>query len=533
MKKTLVFFLVLALMLTGICAIPTVSAEEDITLSISVTWNNENAFSSAIFDEMAEALGITFDIRLIEGDVKAEKYATMFLSNDYPEVLTNPSFSNADLINYGSEEGYLIPLNDYIRDDLTPNICALLAEHDGWQAMMTMPDGNIYGIPATDSGGGGHGDVSYKMWINTAWLDAVDKEMPTTIDELCDVIRAFKTDDPNGNGQADEIGLTGATGTWAADTWLNLLNAFGYFHEYYYYVKDGTVYPILNQDYLREGLSYMAAMYDEGLIDPGSFTQDLDSLGTIGNAETLISGLVTCGHIGMYLDVNNYDNFKNWINILPLEGPNGYKAIPYQTSSTVSGGNFCVTDVCAHPEVAMQFADMVCDEAWNVRHQVGIKGVDWDVADEGTFGMDGVSPAKYKYLTYTVSASNAENNKWGHTLRLLEYNWKNMFQVVGDMYDSANYEAFLYQNTVKLRPYAADVDMIAPLMFENVDDATDFATISANVGSYAKNSIVEFITGVRDIDDDGAWDAYLKDLEGYQYNEMLELIQKTIEYMGY
>ncbi|MBR5705106.1 MAG: MFS transporter, partial [Deltaproteobacteria bacterium] len=38
---------------------------------------------------------------------------------------------------------------------------------------------------------------------------------------------------------------------------------------------------------------------------------------------TLISGAVTCGHIGMYLDVNNYDNFKNWINLEPLEGPTG------------------------------------------------------------------------------------------------------------------------------------------------------------------------------------------------------------------
>ena len=77
--------------------------------------------------------------------------------------------------------------------------------------------------------------------------------------------------------------------------------------------------------------------------------------------------------------------------------------------------------------------------------QVGIKGIDWDDADEGTFGMDGVTPAKYKYLAYTVSASNAENHKWGWTMRLLEPNWKNLFQVVGDMYDAANYEAFLYQ----------------------------------------------------------------------------------------
>ena len=533
-KRFLTLLLALALAVMSVGMIPAVAEEDPVTLTMAVNWNNENGYDPTIFNEISEAMGVNFEITLLESDAVKDKVNMMLASETYPGIIiASGIFSNADLINYGTEEGYLIPLNDLINEEITPTICERLAEHEGWRDMMTMPDGNIYGIPSADSGGGGHGDVGYKLWINTAWLKAVGKEMPTTLDEFRDVLVAFKEGDPNGNGEADEIGLTGATGTWAADTWLNLLNAFGYFHENYYYVKDGTVYPILDQDYIREGLSYLAGMYKDGLIDPGSFTQDLDQLGTIGNGDTLISGAVTCGHIGMYLDVNNYDNFKNWINVEPLEGPNGYKAIPYTTSSSVSGSSFSVTDVCENPEMAMRFADLVCTEEWCLRHQVGIKGIDWDDADEGTFGMDGVTPAKYKYLAYTVSASNAENHKWGWTLRLLEPNWKNLFQVVGDMYDAANYEAFLYQNTVKLRPWAADVDMIAPLMYETADDATDLSTYTANVGSYAKNAIVEFITGVRDINDDAAWESYLKDLENVNYPEMIELLQKTITYMGY
>jgi putative aldouronate transport system substrate-binding protein len=37
------------------------------------------------------------------------------------------------------------------------------------------------------------------MYINQDWLKAVGKEMPTTLDELYDVLVAFKTQDPNGN----------------------------------------------------------------------------------------------------------------------------------------------------------------------------------------------------------------------------------------------------------------------------------------------------------------------------------------------
>ena len=43
------------------------------------------------------------------------------------------------------------------------------------------------------------------MMINKAWLDKLGLQVPTTWDELENVLKAFKTQDPNGNGQADEI----------------------------------------------------------------------------------------------------------------------------------------------------------------------------------------------------------------------------------------------------------------------------------------------------------------------------------------
>ena len=92
--------------------------------------------------------------------------------------------------------------------------------------------------------------------------------------------------------------------------------------------------------------------------------------------------------------------------------------------------------------------------------------------------------------------------------------------------DPTNYEARLYADTMKLKPYAADVDMIPPLAFTG-DDGDAYARMSTAVSDYAKNAIVEFITGTRDIDAD--WDGYLADLERLQYRDMLDLIQKTID----
>ena len=44
--------------------------------------------------------------------------------------------------------------------------------------------------------------------IYQPWLDALNLEMPETTEELYNVLVAFKTQDPNGNGEADEIPMS-------------------------------------------------------------------------------------------------------------------------------------------------------------------------------------------------------------------------------------------------------------------------------------------------------------------------------------
>lgn len=67
---------------------------------------------------------------------------------------------------------------------------------------MTAPDGHIYTIPyvCTDT------TVGYSPYINTKWLENVGMSTPTTTDEFEAVLKAFKEQDANGNGDAsDEI----------------------------------------------------------------------------------------------------------------------------------------------------------------------------------------------------------------------------------------------------------------------------------------------------------------------------------------
>ena len=108
----------------------------------------------------------------------------------------------------------------------------------------------------------------------------------------------------------------------------------------------------------------------------------------------------------------------------------------------------------------------------------------------------------------------------------MEPDWKVAVQTDGDIMDPANFESRLYQETMRLKPYAADVDPIPALLYSD-DESTAFTQYKTAVEDYAKIAIVEFINGKRDVERD--WDSYLADLENLGYGKMIELIQKTYD----
>ncbi|WP_417297799.1 extracellular solute-binding protein, partial [Eisenbergiella porci] len=458
-----------------------------------------------------------------------DKLNMLLASGDYPEIIIGSFFTNADLVKYGTGENILIPLNDLIEENCV-NLKARWEENPQFKDMMTTPDGNIYGIPSLDSGGLGHGAVNYKVWMNNKWLENVGMEVPETTEEFRAVLEAFKEQDANGNGDPnDEIPFSGAIGTWAAEVYPYLLNAFDYFDPSngYLKLKNGEITGTAGTDGIKEGLKYIAGLYADGLIDPAALTQDESQLSAIGTKEEVICGTAACGHIGMFVDISDIERSREYDNLLPLEGPDGYRGIPVQTEAVVQGAAFVITDKCKHPEAAIKFADMFCGDDWVIRSQVGIKGQQWDDADEGTFGMDGVTPAIRKYLGMkTQNATAAEDIKWHWTMRLIEPNWKKTFQVTGDIADPSNYEARLQQCTDKLVPYAADADYIPPF-FLSVEDATQIASMKTAIDDYVKASFIEFITGAKDVDKD--WDSYLAGLDKLQYKEYIALNQKAYD----
>lgn len=104
--------------------------------------------------------------------------------------------------------------------------------------------------------------------IRRDWLEKLGLQTPTTVDEFTDMLRAFKTQDPDGNGKDDTYGI--AIPKWDGKnnfgpfdqiaTWFGAPNA--------YTIDDGgNIIPDFLTDEYNEYLDYARSLYAEGLIN--------------------------------------------------------------------------------------------------------------------------------------------------------------------------------------------------------------------------------------------------------------------------
>ena len=132
-----------------------------------------------------------------------------------------------------------------------------------------MPDGGIYNLPELEAGCF-HCRFQIKFWMYQPWFDKLGLDFPpTTTDELYEVLKAFKTGDPNGNGIADEIPMLGASTGWNALPLNFLMNAFTYTRRGTYggYLErtPDSMRFVADTPEWREGLRYIHRLYEGGV----------------------------------------------------------------------------------------------------------------------------------------------------------------------------------------------------------------------------------------------------------------------------
>jgi len=304
-----------------------------------------------IFKQLEEQTNVKIDWENIPDTDFAEKKNLLLASSTLPDAFYAAGFSDYELITYG-KDGTIIPLEDLI-DQYAPNLKALLERRPDIKSSITAPDGHIYGLPSFEENNLGSNPFFHV--INTKWLDELGLSMPQTLDEYTEALVAFKTQDPNGNGKADEIPLSFMHMQWCMDI-AGIFGAFGMPDNLEHrIVRDGKVIFTAIQPEYKEALNYFhEKWYKQGLIDPESFTQDA--------AQYLAKGKTQVETLGSYIwweveEVVGTERSQDYALLSPLKGPNGDQTIGRSNGGGPGRGSFIITKENKNPEVTMRWID--------------------------------------------------------------------------------------------------------------------------------------------------------------------------------
>ena len=521
-------------------------SKETVTLTIGIRQhsNVENYDTNKLTKMLEEIANVDLEFVEYPNAEMADKIRLMAAGggDELPDIFI---FALDDAtVNNLAENEMIIPLDDYYEN------CSIYYK-EGFERVLKEQgtdlyklieagDGHIYTIPKynetlTNPAQG-------RIWVYQPWLDAVGMKAEDikTTDDFYKMLEAFKTQDPNGNGKADEIpalgtGLDNSAGSNGGafidammSAYLPCTSSLSYL-----IANEGKISVSYSQAAWKDGIKYLKSLCEKGLYDPVSFTTSTDSFKTIMNSEG--DQLVGCfASLSPSFIQKSHASYGKWVLLEPLTGPEGVCTTPYKPDVPTNGA--FITMNCEHPELAFRLLDLMGREDIAITSRWGIEGENWSYVKD----LTGAEYANYDfsktfsgypaYFCQTNSCWNvAQNNHWQNinpTFRTAE--------VVGSYYagtiagvQEGDYNLEL---AAKLASYEAvkPAEVIAKIKY-SAEVQVEASELSNALWKYVTEKTALWITGAADVD--AEWEDYLSELDKIGLPRYLELTQEAYDSM--
>ena len=448
------------------------------------------------FRRMTERTGIELTFQEVtDADEWKRTKAGYKASGELPDVLFKAELTMDETMNL-YQQGVLIDLKPYLAEH-APNLNALMEAHPEWKKAISLPDGAIVALPQINMI-----PSNNVIWINETWLNRLKMEMPTTSEELLDVLRAFKTQDPNRNGKNDEIPLT-FTGLWDLKF---LAHAFGMTpNDYGMEVVDGSVIFDYTTDTYREFLAFLHTMFAEGLVDPYGLTSIDSSRQITDSKATITYGVVFGPTVMNMLPSSVIGDYK--VLVLANNGTKVYRSL----ISEITGGTFAVTSACKDPGAILSWVDYLYTEEGCFLASSGLKGNEYDKTSDGYwYWLDDIEYVKSSVLVDSTITEGAAAPVY----------MSEDYQVKFD--DEVTRNAVLQLVELKKAsrlPY--------PVFYIAPETKQEIAGIWAGLGSWCEIAMTWFVTGETELTDDN-WNAFCQEAGNRGATALTEVFQKLL-----
>ena len=469
------------------------------------------------YKEIEKATGIHIDFQQPSTAQAGEQFNLLIASGKYPDIIEAPGGWSGYPGGPAKalKDGFIIRLNDLI-DKYAPNFKKVLTDHPDWRKQIVTDEGDIYCFPFL------RGDPYLLVFsgptVRKDWLDKLGLQPPTTVDEWHDMLVAFKTKDPNGNGKADEIpynpwyseGTRGARSAWYRGF---LFGAYGILMEWYQekgVVKFGGLEPAF-----KDALKTLVQWYKEGLIDPDYVSSDQKSIDAKITGNLLgATSMNTGGGIGKYMPLMTTNNPK--ADLAPAPYPTlkkGDKQLYGQRDFDYPGAAGCaaISTACKRVTEAVKWLDYGYSDAGHMLFNFGVEGTSYKMVNG--------------YPTYTDAVMKDPKLPLASTM---------------SYYIRAHYNGPFVQDKAYIEQYSVlpeqkqAIAMWAqpsnegrlPPITPTADEGKKFNTVMQDVMTRYEETFHKVVTGALPLD---AWDQFVKDAKGMGIDDAIKIQQAALD----
>ncbi|MFX3636016.1 MAG: ABC transporter substrate-binding protein [Candidatus Pristimantibacillus sp.] len=463
-----------------------------------------------VYKEMEQLTGVKLDFQHPPqgGTAEKEQFNLMLTSSSLPDVIEYNWNGYPGGPQKAIDDNRIVKLNDYI-DKFAPNYKKVLDSHPEWKKQVTTDDGSIIGFHFI------RGDRSLQIFrgpiIRQDWLDKLELKQPATIDEWYNVLKAFKDNDPNGNGEADEIPLL--------LTLSELKNTQAFVGAYgvpsgFYKEGDTVKFGPIEPGY-KEFLTTMNKWYEEGLIDrdfAATDTKLLDAKVTNNQIGAMVGA--AGGALGKYMGLMAAKDKNFRLSGVPYPVLKaGEKPQFGHYDQPVPGKSAAITTSNKNIEETVKYLDMGYSEQGHMLFNFGKEGVSYKLedgypkyADVITKNPDGLP----------MSQAIAQHNR---------ASWDGI--MVQDIRYSEQYQGQVPEQLQAIEIWSTPLnEKVMPPVTPNKEESSKYAMIMTDINTYKDEMYNKFIMGEEPIEN---FDKYVQTLKSMGIDDAITIQQAALE----
>ncbi len=481
------------------------------TMSPNFTSYMDDYSTNASVQKLEELTGVHIDYECYIPENAQTQFNLQAAAGSLPDILLGATEYYSGGMDTAVSDDILLNLADYLDD--CPNYSQILSLTPEMKNSLTTDSGNLIGFyPYTDPKIAT--PVTGSIFVRGDWLDQVGMDVPTTYDQVHEVLTAFQqqlgVEHPMlVNSYLDDQGGSFASGY---DIKAFFMTSPGI--QVPFYVVDGQVKCAIVEDDFVSYLTMLQAYMNEGLTMPGieSYTNEMS-----------YQDLVTSGQIGFFwgFGVRDMETLNSQIEDGYLVAVPAIRQTEDQTLHFTTAASYEVryavslSATCSNVELACKWLDAHYTSEVSMLAMYGVEGVSYEMQDGTPRFTDMMTQSTQDGLTLTVQ-------KALYCLAEADNIYYKTINSDLDVYTDAQVEALELINSGNL-----DGDYVYPTGASMTTEEDErYTALISDLSTYMAEHVLKFATGEEDM---SQYESFVSTLYDMGMQEAIDLKQAAYD----